>query len=331
MNSRVQTSSDNEIVEPAREALVELAEMNARIGKEASCFLGILARGPRPSSKTVRKLEMDVDLGAHMRDVALSPLSSASDWLDNHLLQPFDQRGTQEGDVRCLVVGQTPAVQQWIDALPHQDSWDTFSAKEWAKRQLSGIFNVIVYPGEKERLVAFSRWSASLLLKRKGWVAKLSSDRYSIDLSESLVYLPNSIDFFFFRGIMFALKWSNFESAVNFREVSSQNAVELWNKFNKSVPINDADAIWGVIGKNVRNQNTIIKALGHPERSRPTLERIEQFIKDRKLKVEIKNGKLHLDPTDKLQLEQLVFIMADGFVTSDLTSQRLITLDAVPA
>lgn len=331
MNRRAQTPTDKDIIETAHAALASLIEINGRVGSEATCFLGILARGPKPSPKTIRKLEMDAALAEHMRNVALSSLSSSGDWLSQNLLQPFDQRGTQEDDIRCLVVSQTPAVQLWIDALPHRDTWMTFCRDEWSKRQLSGVLIAIVFPGEDEPLLAFARWSARLLLKLKGWVARLSSDRYSIDTSDSLLCLPNSIDFFVFKGVVFAMKWSNFEMAVNFRQISRLAAVELWESFNQNVAIADSDTVWEVIGKSVRNQNTLIKALSHPERSRPTLDKIEQFIRERGLKVQVANGKLHLDPSDKVQISQLMLIMADGFVTSDLTSQKLITLDAVPA
>jgi len=130
---------------------------------------------------------------------------------------------------------------------------------------------------------------------------------------------------------MFALKWHNFESALAFREVSRQRATELWTAYNQAIPISNSELIWEVIGKNVRNQNTIIKALSHPGRSRPTISRIEAFIRERGLKVRVDNGALALDPRDKAQVDELVLIMADGFVTSDLTSQRLVTLDARPA
>jgi len=193
MNEQIHTPTDAEITSAAESAIKELVAVNSRGGEEATCFLGIQARGGRPSRKTIRKIEMDVALSERMRNTALGPLTNAQRWLDDSLLHPFDQRGTQEGDIRCLVVNQTPAVQQWIDALPHRDTWESFSRQEWQKRKLLGVFNIIVFPDEQEPLIAFSLWSDILLLKRKGWVARMSESRYSVEESESLIYLPPSM------------------------------------------------------------------------------------------------------------------------------------------
>lgn len=331
MNEEVHTPTDTEIVQEARGALKELISVNSSSVAEPTCFVGIFARATRPSPRMLRKLEMETTLAERMRNTALDPLSKGPQWLDDLLLRPFDQRGTQEEDIRCLIVKETPAVQEWIDALPHRDTWEIFSRDEWEQKKISGVFFEIVFPGHNERLVAFSCWSDALLLKRKGWVATLSRSRYSLEESESLIYLPQSIDFFFYKGVLFALKWKNFESAVNFRDISRQRAEELWTTFISTIPIAQSEAVWKVISKSVRTQNTIIKALTHPDRCRASLGKIEEFIRERKLKVRVENGALHIDPKDKDQVEQLITIMADGFVTSDLTSQRLITLDAVPA
>lgn len=62
MNRHAQAAVDKDVVETARASLESLTEINAQAGAEATCFVGILARGPRPSARTIRTLEMDAAL-----------------------------------------------------------------------------------------------------------------------------------------------------------------------------------------------------------------------------------------------------------------------------
>jgi hypothetical protein len=271
---------------------------------------------------------MDVSMANRMLEVAFGRLRR-DPALSEGKLEAYDQRGTQEHDIRCMVVADVPEVARWWAALPTSAAWPVFVQSEWSKKPLSGIFIRIDFPSGGEPLICFTKWSDILLFRRKGILAALSNSRYSIQELDSEIYLPDTIHFFSYRGVIFAFDWKQFESAVSYKELTTRSALDLWDTFNSAVPITAADLVWKAISKSMRHQNSIIKTFGRTGRT-PTLERVAQFISEQGLPISIVDGKLVVDADDKLHVECLITLMADGYVTSDLTDVKLKTLDAEP-
>jgi hypothetical protein len=272
---------------------------------------------------------MDVHLADRMKQMILDPLiNDARGWIVNDLLRPFDYRPPQGDEVVCVAKEDFPAVREWLDALDAPGTWNEFVRDEWIQRSLSGVFTILQFPSGAEPLIAFTKWSDALLLRRRGLTALLNRNRFELIDTSSSIYLPEAIDFFSYRGILFALDWGNVERTMSFREVTKASAVEHWDTFKGEVPVDAPEALWVVIEKSVRHQNTINRAFSMPGRLAPSMDRIESFIRDRGLTITVQNGQLVVNPADKEQVLHLITIIADGYVTSDITDRRLRTMEA---
>lgn len=319
-----------QIVERAATVLTELTELLDQGERNTTCVVAVHTRVTRPSPSSIRKLEMDAALASRMKRIVLERIGPARQWVRDGHLQAYDQRGLQEHDVRCVVSVDIPVVDQWLTALPPSDGWARFRRREWSAKQISGLFFKLDIPGTRDPLIAFTKWSDSLLLQRKGILAAVSNNHYQLQELDDQIYLPETIHFFSFRGVVFALNWEQFAAAVRFKELTEQRANEMWSAFVGDVPVVGSDAVWSIVSKSVRNQNSVIKAMTRPGRSVPSLDRIQRHIDEERMSIRIENGQLVVDVNDKSQVEDLITIMADGFVTSDITDTKLRTLDAEP-
>lgn len=272
---------------------------------------------------------MDKPLAERMTIVAFDRLRDAQNWLDENRVESFDQRGTQENDVRCMVVSDVPQVEKWWNSIPPPSQWAVFKHSEWLNKPLRGVFIRIDFPNHGKPLLCFTNWTGTLLFRRKGLLAALSESRYSLRSLEGEIYLPEGVHFYLYDGIVIAPDWKQFENAVSYKELTIAAALTLWTKFNKSLPIRAAGDVWKILSKSLRHQNTILKTFGKTGKI-PTVDRIVTFISEQKLPISCVDGEILIDAKDKVQIEILITIIADGFVTSDLTDTKLKTLDAEP-
>ena len=313
----------------ARAALDVLLTTLTREVRQSTIILGIHAKAARPTLKWMRKLETDVTLASRMKNIVLGPiLNSGRSWLDNDEIKAFDSRPPQGDEVVTLTDVDFPAVAEWFQALPPALTWATFRREEWISRNISGVFYVVQFADGSEPLIAFTRWNDGMLLRRKGVLAILSDNRYIIEDTTDAVYLPDKIDFFHYQGITFGMNWDALEKSVNFREVTKAKAVGHWATFTAEVPLANSDRVWAMFNKSIRTQNTINKAFSQPRRVPLDMQRVEQFIQQRNLSIRCQNGQLVVDENDRGQLLHLLTILADGYVTSDITDRHLRTFDA---
>ena len=322
-------ASDPQIKARSTAALRKLVAANSARGPTATCAVGVHARATRPTADNVHRLEMDTTLSDRIKKVALGPLSDATGWIQDDLLEPYDQRGLQESDIRCLLLEDAPLVKRCFDGIAGADRWPVFKKDDWERRPISGIvFRVDFSDGDF--LTCFTKWSDFILLKRSGIQALVSNSRYSLADDSRQVYLPDVTHFFAYDGVVFSMNWKQFEAAIRFKELTEARSSENWSAFAGQIPVEADEAIWAVLKKSVRHQNTIVKAMSRSGRVSPSMDRISAFISAHSLTIKIENGKLVVDPNNKDQLDELLLIMADGYVTSDITDSKLKTLDARP-
>lgn len=275
-----------------------------------------------------------VPLEASLRAELLNDVESQLDALlasalgETDGITNFDFREMADGTLAGISPNAFPSVDAWVSALPQSLHPKAFDRQENFKNNVQCLCIALTF-GDGEKIWSFRQWTSSRLLKKRGITGYLSleKDEYVKISNDQIMTFDGGIDFFIYRGVVYVHNYKAFEQVFDFRKVTEQIAGETFAAFAGQIEIANVEEVRKALHVGARNLNKLARNHQKPHLEKLSLARIESLIKAENLAIQVVDGKLKVDWKNKDQLNDLLHVINDGFVRSDLTDLKYLALN----
>ena len=191
-------------------------------------------------------VNVNEDLAKKLRDIAANKINRSNTALE------YDFNTTDLDDNLLGLPAEDTDMQSIIDTLQGQKDPLTVGRYE----NLLGSWMYIARFDINGQPPLFSArrvpesWTTKNIFQ---WVNMVFQDNMLVSLDEQQIFrIDGRIDFFAYESVLFIVDKKNFETALNFREGMERNRDEIVKEFSKLGLFEDAKAISGLVGNNLR-------------------------------------------------------------------------------
>ena len=194
----------------------------------------------------VLQVNVNEDLAKKLRDIAVGKINRSNTALE------YDFNTTDLDDDLLSLPTEDTDMQSIIDTLQGEEDPPTVEQYE----NLLESWMYIARFDVKGRPPLFSARRVSESWKTKKifqWINMIYQDNMLVSLDDQQIFrIDGRIDFFAYESVLFIVDKKNFETALNFREGMERNRDEIIKEFSKLSLFEDAKAISGLVGNNLR-------------------------------------------------------------------------------
>lgn len=275
-----------------------------------------------PTERNLVRVPVNAALATHVRDVLATRITTIIDTAlaGPDTLREFNFANSSDDRVLALHLDDFSRLADWFGSIPPSANLDRYNGQAAFNKRVNAVVTPFAIPNVNDVLVAFGKWSPSLLLEKSGLIAfRLGPDNYQPIERENILRLNDSVDFFVFGRYVYIADNVAFESVLSFREMTREIASEAFAQVSAVLPVRNGSEVFNSLKTSSRRLKRVAKnwQAGHVQFL--NLEAVDVLIQQQQLPIRVEDDEVVVDPNDNEQVDALIYIMNDAYARSVLT------------